>query len=77
MDNCQVNTQVVLDNSPLDCDGIVASTSCVAIPDPITFLNLPAESTQSEVNAALVVKLVQCFNTITSLKNRVSILENV
>ena len=77
MENCTKDTYTIIDDTPLTCNGVYTSTSCIATPTPITFLNLPAESTQSEINAALVVQMVQVLNKIIILQNRVTALENV
>jgi len=77
MENCTKDTYTIIDDTPLDCGGTYISTSCIATPNAITFLNLPAESTQSDINSALVVQLVQLSNKIIILQNRVTALENV
>jgi len=74
---CSQNTTVIPDNSPLDCDGIITSTTCIAHPTAISFLNLPAESTQAQINSALTTALVAAYSRILALENRVTTLENV
>ena len=67
--DCPQNTSVTLDNSPIDCEGTIASTACVASPTAITFLNLPIGATQAQINTALVTALIAALNRITVLEN--------
>lgn len=69
MENCPSNTSVVTNNDPIDCEGTYISTLCVTHPTAITALSLPANATQSQINNALVVALINALDRITALEN--------
>lgn len=47
----------------------LTSTSCAVQTDPIPYLGLPENSTQEEINTALVLALQAANNRITQLEN--------
>ena len=64
------------------CKGQKTSTRCIVNQDAITLLQLPPNSTQEEVNNAMVIAIASLINRVVSLeaevedlKQRVLILE--
>lgn len=57
------------------CKGDYVSTACVAQSGAITALNLPANSTQQQINTAFVLALQNLLNQIEELTARVEVLE--
>jgi len=57
------------------CKGENISTACVSSPVSITALNLPANSTQQQINTAFVLALQNLLNQIEELTARVEVLE--
>jgi hypothetical protein len=51
------------------CGGDKPSTNCIIHAELISMLNLPANSTQTQINAAIVAKLVDLEERITLLEN--------
>lgn len=66
--NCQNN--IAIEQTTDVCNGKTIKTSCVINPPAITLLELEPNSTQEEVNNALVL-------AITSLISRVELLESL
>lgn len=65
------------------CNGDMKSTSCLVHTDAIAYLGLPANSTQEDINTALVlslqdtrIRLELAETTIADLEQRVFDLEN-
>lgn len=73
--NCNISTTVVPDNTPLECDQYYL-TKCVIHPAALAFLGLPANSTQEQINTAILMALINMNNKIIQLQNRVDALEN-
>lgn len=78
--SCNNNTQIV--QIPDDCNGKRISTNCVTYPSAITLLDLPPNSSNTEVINALVLAInsligrVELLETITTdHENRITILE--
>lgn len=70
MSNCLPNTTVVLDETPLICPDFI-STDCVIYPNAISYLELPADSTMTNVVVSLVLSLIDARNRIETLENTV------
>lgn len=65
------------------CEGKLTSTTCVIHETAITYLDLPANATQEEINNALVLSLQDTRNRLATaeeqildLESRVEALEN-
>lgn len=78
--SCNNNTQIV--QIPDDCNGKRISTNCVTYPSAIPSLDLPPNSSNTEVINALVlavnslIERVELLETITTdHENRITILE--
>ena len=56
-------------------DGIYHSDKCIIHSGAITALNLPANSTQQQINTAFVLALQNLLNQIEELTARVEVLE--
>ena len=63
-------TNIVIQQIEDPCQGETKNSACIIHTDPITLLDLPANSTQEEINNAFVL-------AISSLMNRVEELETV
>jgi hypothetical protein len=59
------------------CKGVTTSADCVINKLAITFLSLPANSTQTQVTNALLASLVDARQRIVNLEERVDNLENI
>lgn len=66
--SCITNIEIQQTTDP--CNGKQTSSKCIINEDAITLLDLPENSTQEEVNNALVL-------AINSLINRVELLETI
>lgn len=58
-----------------NCDGIYTSTNCIVQAGAITALGLPANSTQTQINTAVVLALAYKQELIDDLIARVEALE--
>jgi len=67
------NIPELLQSEP--CNGEYISTACIAQNGAITALNLPANSTQQQINTAFVLALQNLLNQIEELTARVELLE--
>lgn len=77
MTKCLTGTNIptLLPTEP--CDGEYTSTACIVNPGAISYLNLPANSTQQTINSALINALMAKDATIFELESRILILENL
>lgn len=66
--NCNLSTTIVPDNSPLECDQYY-STKCIIHPNALAFLSLPENSTQFDINSAILLALINANNKIIQLQN--------
>jgi len=66
--DCPKNTNVVVNNTPDPCDGMYFSTDCISTPTAIVYLSLSAESTQTEVNSAITLDLINKNSRIIALE---------
>lgn len=64
MANCYQSSLPATDNTPLPCDGEYILTDCVTNPSSLPFLNLTVNSSQTEVNNAIVSTLINISNEI-------------
>lgn len=67
---CQNNNIPQVDNSEIDCPNGILSTNCVVEESALAYLSLPAESTQHEVNEALLTSLISARERILILENQ-------
>ena len=74
-DLCYTGTTVPLELIEEPCNGSYTSTACISSPVAITALNLPTNSTQQQINNALVLAIQNLSNQITELTARVVELE--
>ena len=73
--NCHEN--ITLPTFPTDsCNGKTISSGCVISQNAYTLLDLPANSTQEEINNALVLALNSAFTTNTAQQLVIEALEN-
>lgn len=56
--NCPENTANIPNNDPLNCDGDLFYDTCIMHAGAYPFLSLPANSTQEQVNNAIVTTLI-------------------
>jgi hypothetical protein len=77
MTKCLTGTNVptLLPTEP--CGGEYLPTACIVNPGAISYLNLPANSTQQTINSALINALMAKDVTIFELESRILILENL
>jgi len=54
--NCTKGTSIA--QIPNECDGSYISTNCIQTPNAISYLELPAAATQTEINSAIVTALM-------------------
>jgi len=74
MIECNSGTSIP-DLSPETCNGVYTSTNCIVQAGAITALGLPANSTQTQINTALVLALAYKQELIDDLIARVEALE--
>ena len=75
MTQCLTGTNVPTLLSAEPCGGEYTSTACIVNPGAISYLNLPANSTQQTINSALINALIFKDQTIAELTARILILE--
>jgi hypothetical protein len=69
MATCKQTNIPELDLEADPCGGERTSTDCVVQAAAITALNLPTNSTQTQINSAIVVSLSSLAARITALEN--------
>lgn len=57
------------------CGGIYTSSACIVHAPTLSYLNLPAGSTQEQINTSLINALIAKDQTIAALTARIVILE--
>lgn len=68
MGKCLPNTTVVLDETPLQCDEFI-NTDCVLYMNAISYLNLPPQSTVTEIVVALLTSLIDTRARLENVEN--------
>lgn len=66
--DCPKNTNIVVNNTPDPCGGVYGSTDCISTPNAIVYLSIPAESTQTEINTAVTLDLINKNSRIEVLE---------
>ena len=76
MSNICYTGTVIPTNLPLaPCGGEFISSACIVHAPTLSYLNLPAGSTQERINTSLINALIAKDQTIASLTARIVILE--
>jgi len=76
MENCTPQTiYTPTNNSPIECPEGLFSTNCTVTPSAIVYLGLLANSTQTQINTALVAALIAKDQLIQDLTTRIEALE--
>jgi hypothetical protein len=70
---CNNNIEIIQNSDP--CNGKRYSTDCIIYPSAITYLDLPSDSTVTQVIDNLLLSLVDARNRIELLENLVSDLD--
>jgi hypothetical protein len=70
------NNNIVIEQVVDECGGRTVKSSCVVNVPAITLLDLPANSTQEEVNNALVLAINSLINRVELLETQVADHEN-
>lgn len=56
---------------PDECSGELKSTNCVIHTNALTYLDLPANSTQAEINEALLLSLQDARNRLAVVESQI------
>ena len=74
--SCLTTTYTPTNDDAIPCSNGLYSTQCIINAAAITYLNLPVNSTQLQINTALVTALIAKDLLIAELDTRISALEN-
>ena len=74
MENCYIGVTM---EAPIEapCGGEFKSTACIVETNAISYLNLPAGATQSQINAALINALLYKDQQILNLQTQIDELQ--
>lgn len=69
MEECNIGTVIPTNNTPLACEEY-KSTDCIIYKSAIVYLGLPADSSMTQVIAAIMLSLIDARNRIRTLEQQ-------